>query len=143
MTENSPLTEEEVRLLTADLEGSYQATSMLPVLAYRSKVWEAAGYQTWEDYLEGEFWQLSGYTPKPGEEAEAVRFYASYGMNARAIASITSLPVEQVINQMTHSSSHIDESQFKLGPSASRVIKGMSLATMIQTHPLSFKDSLQ
>lgn len=65
--------------------------AIIPVMAYKHCIWIPIGYSSFEEYLEGEFYQLD-HTPKAEDQESAIRFYQSIGMSARAISAITSLP---------------------------------------------------
>ncbi|MFC6352646.1 hypothetical protein ACFP6B_01870 [Rothia nasimurium] len=92
------LNHEEALRLHSELRGGIYCTgaSMLPVLAYRARTWETLGYESFEDYLECEFASLN-LTPRLEKQAEAIAFYASYGMSIQAIAMITGLEEERVV----------------------------------------------
>lgn len=92
------LNHDEALRLHSELRGGihYTGTSMLPVLAYLARTWETLDYDSFEDYLECEFMSLE-LTPRPEKQAEAIAFYASYGMSIQAIAMITGLEEERVV----------------------------------------------
>lgn len=64
--------------------------AILPVMAYKHYIWIPIGYSSFEEYLEGEFYQLD-HTPKAEDQEVAIRYYRSIGMSTRAISAITSL----------------------------------------------------
>ena len=100
------LTDEEVALLHDALRhGSHMVpvastglpvgVSVLPLLAYRHRIWEAMGFESFEDYLECEFYEL-GFTPRGAAVEPAIRYYASYGLSPATISAITALPQDRI-----------------------------------------------
>ena len=62
------------------------------VLGYKLRIWEPLDYETWEEYLACEHWELN-YQPGRFQNPD-LAFWASYGMSVEAISRITTLEPE-------------------------------------------------
>lgn len=58
-------------------------------LAYKLRIWEAFGYESWDEHLAGEQWAL-GYRLAGQERVTALKLWAELGMSLEAMSRILS-----------------------------------------------------
>lgn len=83
-----PLTREEAFGLNQALGWVGQEPWALS-LAYKLRIWEAFGYESWDEYLAGEQWAL-GYRLAGQERVTALKLWAELGMSLEAMSRILS-----------------------------------------------------
>ncbi|MGH1978625.1 hypothetical protein [Rothia sp. L_38] len=73
--------------------GSFMRCDWIAIaLGYKLRIWEMIGYESWEEYLACEHWELN-YQPGRFQNPD-LAFWASYGMSVEAISRITTLEPE-------------------------------------------------
>lgn len=87
---NSAFSEAEARELTEELKGDYGALQVKISTAWQGRIWLALGYESWQDYLDEEFKDVSLRPPRELEE-QVVAELRSAGMSTRGIASATEM----------------------------------------------------
>lgn len=86
----SAFSEAEARELTEELKGDYGALQVKISTAWQGRIWLALGYESWQDYLDEEFKDVSLRPPRELEE-QVVAELRSAGMSTRGIASATEM----------------------------------------------------
>lgn len=81
-------TEAEARELTEELKSDYGALQTKIAAAWRGRIWTALDYESWQEYLDSEFSNISLRPPKEIEE-QVISELRSAGMSTRGIASAT------------------------------------------------------
>ena len=82
------LTEADARTLTAEIRGALVVAWDKIVIAYNGRVWNALGYDSWDDYCETEFDGSRIRLPRE-ERRELVSSLRESGLSVRAIAAAT------------------------------------------------------
>lgn len=100
--EHAPLTREEATLLTNQIQKAITLAWDLIVRAYRGRAWAALGYNTWDQYCEGEFGHSRLSLPAE-ERRHAVRSLRENGLSTRAIASATGVTHTTIRNDLERS----------------------------------------
>jgi len=86
----SSFTAVQARELTEELKSDYGALRSKIDAAWRGRIWTALGYDSWQDYLDAEFVDVTLRPPKELEEQVIAELRAA-GMSTRGIAAATEL----------------------------------------------------
>lgn len=86
----SRFNEAQARELTEEIKADYGALQVKIASAWRGRVWLPLGYESWQDYVDTEFADVSIRPPKD-LEAQVVRELRDAGMSTRGIATATEL----------------------------------------------------
>lgn len=86
----SLFSEAEARELTEELQADYGSLQVKISTAWRGRIWLALGYESWQDYLDAEFQNVSLRPPKELEEQVVAELRAA-GMSTRGIALATEI----------------------------------------------------
>lgn len=95
----SKFSEAEARELTDEIKADYGALQVKIAAAWRGRVWLALGYESWQDYLDGEFSDVSIRPPKE-LELQVVQELRDAGMSTRGISAATNLSKGTVDNRL-------------------------------------------
>lgn len=82
----SKFSEAEARELTDELRSDYGSLQVKISTAWQGRIWLALGYDSWQDYLDNEFRDVSLRPPKDLEE-QVISELRAAGMSTRGIAS--------------------------------------------------------
>lgn len=85
----------EAQEITQKLRDSLTGIQEMMIEAFRKKVWLSLGYESWNEYVAGEFADLKLGPPKE-ERAGVLAGYYQAGMSTRAIAAATGLSKDTV-----------------------------------------------
>lgn len=102
LTEEETLTRAEAELLTTQIRTSLHHAQELIVLAWTRRAWESLGYASWNEYVGGEFADISLRPPLESRQ-DTVEAMRGAGMSIRAISAATTLSVgtvNKVLSQM-------------------------------------------
>lgn len=95
----SQFSSDEARELTDELRADYGALQVKISAAWRGRIWIALNYESWQDYLDEEFRDVSLRPPKELEEQVIAELRAA-GMSTRGIASATDLSQPTVVRRL-------------------------------------------
>lgn len=84
----APLSFDEALAVTEDIRLSVADLELKIVTAYFGRAWAVMGYDSWDDYVQGEFKQAPLALPREDRKA-SVASLRSQGLSLRAIASAT------------------------------------------------------
>lgn len=98
----SRFTEDEARELTEELRADYGSLQVKISAAWRGRIWVALGYESWQDYLDDEFRDVSLRPPKE-LEAQVIAELSAAGMSTRGIATATDLSNTTVFRRLRDS----------------------------------------
>lgn len=90
ITLESKFTEAEARELTEELKGDYGSLQVKISTAWQGRIWLALGYESWQDYLDEEFRDVSLRPPKDLED-QVIGELRAAGMSVRGIAAATDI----------------------------------------------------
>ncbi|SMX81779.1 hypothetical protein BANT918_01373 [Brevibacterium antiquum CNRZ 918] len=93
---------DEARELTDELRADYGSLQVKISTAWRGRIWLALGYESWQDYLDEEFRDVSLRPPKELQEQVIAELRAA-GMSTRGIASATDLSQPTVVRRLSDS----------------------------------------
>lgn len=102
--------EAEARELTEELKSDYGAIRSKIDAAWRGRIWTALGYDSWQDYLDVEFIDVTLRPPKE-LEAQVISELRAAGMSTRGIAAATDLSqptIRRRLSESTGSSDSVD-----------------------------------
>lgn len=103
----SSFTEAEARELTEELKGDYGAIRSKIDAAWRGRIWTALGYNSWQDYLDAEFVDVTLRPPKELEE-QVISELRAAGMSTRGIAAATDFSEATVRRRLDRSTASND-----------------------------------
>lgn len=86
----SKFTRDEARDLTNELRSDYGSLQVKISTAWKGRIWLALEYESWQDYLDAEFQDVSLRPPKEIED-QVVAELRSAGMSTRGIVAATTL----------------------------------------------------
>ncbi|MGZ1492530.1 hypothetical protein [Brevibacterium sediminis] len=101
----SLFSEAEARELTNELQADYGSLQVKISTAWRGRIWLALGYESWQDYLDAEFQNVSLRPPKELEEQVVAELRAA-GMSTRGIASATEISEATVRRRLDSTASN-------------------------------------
>lgn len=101
----SLFSEAEARELTEELQADYGSLQVKISTAWRGRIWLALGYESWQDYLDAEFQNVSLRPPKELEEQVVAELRAA-GMSTRGIASATEISEATVRRRLDSTASN-------------------------------------
>lgn len=93
------LNEEDARAITARILQGTIVINDLVVEAFQRRAWSALGYESWDEYLDGEFGGAPLSLPRE-KRKEAVESLRGKGLSLRAIASATGTSPQTVANDI-------------------------------------------
>lgn len=99
---SSRFSEAEARELTDELRSDYGSLQVKISTAWRGRIWLAMGYESWQDYLDAEFKDISLRPPKELED-QVIAELRSAGMSTRGIASATDLSQSTIARNLRES----------------------------------------
>lgn len=91
----APLTFDEAVTLTEDIRLSVADIELKIVAAYFGRAWLVMGYESWDEYVQGEFKQAPLALPRE-DRRSSVASLRSQGLSMRAIAAVTGVGVGTV-----------------------------------------------
>jgi hypothetical protein len=94
------LSADKARALTDQIKAGMERIWDLVSRAYCGRAWAALGYESWDDYLDGEFGSVRLQLPRE-DRTEVVSSMRASGMSIRAIASGTGLSRGTVQRQLS------------------------------------------
>ena len=95
----SVFTEAEAREFTEELKSDYGALQTKISTAWKGRIWVALGHESWQDYLDVEFKDISLRPPKELEDQVLTELRAA-GMSTRGIASATDMSHPTVFRRL-------------------------------------------
>ncbi|MGO2943987.1 MAG: hypothetical protein ACTIDO_17025 [Brevibacterium aurantiacum] len=95
----SKFSEAEARELTDELKADYGALQVKISSAWKGRIWIPLGYESWQEYLDAEFQDVSLRPPKELEE-QVIAELRSAGMSTRGIAAATELSKDTVSRRL-------------------------------------------
>lgn len=95
----SKFSEAEAKELTEELKADYGALQVKIAAAWRGRIWVALGYESWQDYLDYEFRDISLRPPKELEE-QVISELRAAGMSTRGIAAATSMSKDTIARRL-------------------------------------------
>ncbi|QUL78081.1 hypothetical protein [Brevibacterium sp. SMBL_HHYL_HB1] len=95
----SQFSADEARELTDELRADYGSLQVKISTAWRGRIWLALGYESWQDYLDEEFRDVSLRPPKELQE-QVIAELREAGMSTRGIASATDLSQPTVVRRL-------------------------------------------
>lgn len=95
----STFSEDEAREFTDEIKGDYGSLQMKIATAWRGRIWFALDYESWQDYLDAEFRDISLRPPKELED-QVISELRAAGMSTRGIASATELSQKTVSRRL-------------------------------------------
>lgn len=101
----SAFSEDEARELTHEIIGDYGSLQMKIATAWRGRIWLALDYESWQDYLDSEFRNISLRPPKELED-QVISELRAAGMSTRGIASATEISQKTVSRRLQAGESH-------------------------------------
>ncbi|MCS4592640.1 hypothetical protein KTJ89_06530 [Brevibacterium sediminis] len=96
----SQFSADEARELTDELRADYGSLQVKISTAWRGRIWLALGYESWQDYLDEEFRDVSLRPPKELQE-QVIAELREAGMSTRGIASATDLSQPTVVRRLS------------------------------------------
>lgn len=90
----------EAQELTEELKAEYGSLRLKISTAWRGRIWLALDYDSWQDYLDQEFRDISLRPPKELED-QVIRELRAAGMSTRGIASATELSKDTVARRIS------------------------------------------
>ncbi len=96
----SQFSAEEARELTDELRADYGSLQVKISTAWSGRIWLALGYESWQDYLDEEFRDVSLRPPKELQE-QVIAELREAGMSTRGIASATDLSQPTVVRRLS------------------------------------------
>lgn len=96
----SQFSAEEARELTDELRADYGSLQVKISTAWSGRIWLALGYESWQDYLDEEFRDLSLRPPKELQE-QVIAELREAGMSTRGIASATDLSQPTIVRRLS------------------------------------------
>lgn len=91
---------DEARELTDELRADYGSLQVKISTAWRGRIWLALDYESWQDYLDEEFRDVSLRPPKELQE-QVIAELREAGMSTRGIASATDLSQPTVVRRLS------------------------------------------
>lgn len=88
------LTKSEARKLTDAIRQGVAELELMIVQAWQGRAWLALGYDSWDDYVAGEFKQAPLALPRE-ERRATVQSLRGWGMSTRAIAPVVGISQTQ------------------------------------------------
>lgn len=88
--QEGPLTRAQAEVLTKQIRTGLNHAQELIVLAWQGRAWESLSYSTWDEYVAGEFSDLS-LRPPLETRSETLSSMRGAGMSIRAISAATTL----------------------------------------------------
>lgn len=95
----SQFSPDEAQELTNELRADYGSLQVKISTAWRGRIWLALGYESWQDYLDEEFRDVSLRPPKELQEQVIAELRAA-GMSTRGIAPATDLSQPTVVRRL-------------------------------------------
>lgn len=95
----APLTFDEALALTDEIRVSVADLEMKIVQAYYGRAWTALEYESWDEYIQGEFKTAPLALPREDRKTQ-VASLRSQGLSLRAIASATGVDHKTVKNDL-------------------------------------------
>lgn len=86
----STFSTEEARTLTDEMRADYNSLQARLITAFEGRIWLALGHESWQDYINVEFQDISLRPPKELEE-KVIRELRDAGMSTRGIAAATEM----------------------------------------------------
>ena len=99
---STQFSEDEARELTEEIKGAYGALQLQIATAWRGRIWLALHYESWQDYLDQEFRDISLRPPKELED-QVINELRAAGMSTRGIASATEMSKDTVARRINRS----------------------------------------
>lgn len=99
VTAERDLTADEARSITQEIRQNVAELELKLVRAYQGRAWLALGYDTWDDYIAGEFRSAPLALPRE-ERRAAVQSLRGWGLSTRAIASATGTPQRTIADDV-------------------------------------------
>lgn len=96
---STQFTQAEARELTDELKADYGALQLKISTAWRGRIWLALDYESWQDYLDREFKDISLRPPKELED-QVIQELRAAGMSTRGIAAATELSQPTVYRRL-------------------------------------------
>lgn len=96
----SQFSADEARELTDELREDYGSLQVKISTAWRGRIWLALGYESWQDYLDEEFRDVSLRPPKELQQ-RVISELREAGMSTRGIASATDLSQPTVVRRLS------------------------------------------
>lgn len=90
----------EARELTDELKEDYGSLQVKISAAWKGRIWLALGYDSWQDYLDEEFRDVSLRPPKELQE-QVISELRAAGMSTRGIASATDLSQPTIVRRLS------------------------------------------
>lgn len=94
--------EAEAREFTEELKADYGSLQTKIVTAWKGRIWLALGYESWQDYLDEEFRDVSLRPPRELEE-QVIGELRAAGMSTRGIASAVDMAPRTVARRVDSS----------------------------------------
>lgn len=88
--QEGPLTRAQAEVLTKQIRTGLNHAQELIVLAWQGRAWESMSYRTWDEYVAGEFSDLS-LRPPLETRSDTLTSMRGAGMSIRAISAATTL----------------------------------------------------
>lgn len=88
--QEGPLTRAQAEVLTKQIRTGLSHAQELIVLAWQGRAWESMSYRTWDEYVAGEFSDLS-LRPPLETRSDTLTSMRGAGMSIRAISAATTL----------------------------------------------------
>lgn len=98
----STFSEAEAREFTEEIKADYGSLQTKIVTAWKGRIWLALGYESWQDYLDEEFRDVSLRPPRELEE-QVIGELRAAGMSTRGIASAVDMAPRTVARRVENS----------------------------------------
>lgn len=98
----STFSEAEAREFTEEIKADYGSLQTKIVSAWKGRIWLALGYESWQDYLDEEFRDVSLRPPRELEE-QVIGELRAAGMSTRGIASAVDMAPRTVARRVENS----------------------------------------
>lgn len=106
--QEGPLTRAQAEVLTKQIRTGLNHAQELIVLAWQGRAWESMSYRTWDEYVAGEFSDLS-LRPPLETRLETLSSMRGAGMSIRAISAATTLSPATISRALKESRSEDSE----------------------------------
>lgn len=106
--QEGPLTRAQAEVLTKQIRTGLNHAQELIVLAWQGRAWESMSYRTWDEYVAGEFSDLS-LRPPLETRSETLSSMRGAGMSIRAISAATTLSPATISRALKESRSEDSE----------------------------------
>lgn len=95
----SKFTEDEAREFIEEVKGDYGSLRAKIATMWKSRIWLALGYESWQECIDTEFGDEPIRPPKELEQ-ETIEELRSFGMSTRGIATATDIPQSTVARRV-------------------------------------------